>query len=154
MSTIINGSSPSITFSDSTTQASAGLTAASPTIASGVLTFPDATTQSSGSGVAKAWVNFNGAATPPTISASYNVSSVTRSSTGIFVITLTNAMSSANYGITIGVAKDNSTNDGNFYATIGCNSVVPTASTIPLTTTQGYGGSLSNSSLNCVAVFK
>ena len=45
MTTIINGSSPSITFSDSTTQASAGLTAASPTIASGVLTFPDATTQ-------------------------------------------------------------------------------------------------------------
>ena len=47
MSTIINGSSPSITFSDSTTQASAGLTAANPTIASGVLTFPDATTQNS-----------------------------------------------------------------------------------------------------------
>jgi hypothetical protein len=45
MTTIINGSSPSITFSDSTTQASAGLTTANPTIASGVLTFPDASTQ-------------------------------------------------------------------------------------------------------------
>ena len=44
MSTIINGSSPSITFSDSTTQASAGLTAASPTIASGVLTYPNGAT--------------------------------------------------------------------------------------------------------------
>ena len=44
MTTIINGSSPSITFSDSTTQASAGLTAASPTIASGVLTFPNGAT--------------------------------------------------------------------------------------------------------------
>ena len=46
MSTIINGSSPSITFSDSTTQASAGLTSASPVITSGVLTFPNASTQS------------------------------------------------------------------------------------------------------------
>ena len=46
MTTIINGSSPSITFSDSTTQASAGLTSASPTITSGVLTFPNASTQS------------------------------------------------------------------------------------------------------------
>ena len=44
MSTIIGGSSPSITFSDSTTQASAGLTAASPTIASGVLTYPNGAT--------------------------------------------------------------------------------------------------------------
>ena len=46
MSTIIGGSSPSITFSDSTTQASAGLTSASPVITSGVLTFPNASTQS------------------------------------------------------------------------------------------------------------
>jgi hypothetical protein len=53
MTTIINGSSPSITFSDSTTQASAGLTAASPTITSGVLTFPDSTTQST-AGLTKA----------------------------------------------------------------------------------------------------
>jgi hypothetical protein len=47
MTTIINGSSPSITFSDSTTQASAGLSAASPTISSGVLTYPNGTTQAS-----------------------------------------------------------------------------------------------------------
>ena len=97
MSTIIGGSSPSITFSDSTTQASAGLTAASPTIASGVLTFPDATTQSSGSGVAKAWVVYNSSA--QTISASYNVSSVTYNSTGLFTVNFTNAFTDANYGV-------------------------------------------------------
>ena len=44
MSTIINGSSPSVTFSDGTTQASAGLTAANPTISSGVLTYPNGAT--------------------------------------------------------------------------------------------------------------
>jgi hypothetical protein len=48
MPTIINGSSPSITFSDNTTQATAGLTAASPTISSGSLTFVDGTSQASG----------------------------------------------------------------------------------------------------------
>ena len=53
MSLILSGDA-GVTFPNSTIQASAGLTAASPTIASGVLTFPDATTQSSGSGVAKA----------------------------------------------------------------------------------------------------
>ena len=95
MSTIIGGSSPSITFSDSTTQASAGLTAASPTIASGVLTFPDATTQSSGSGVAKAWVNYNGSGA--SIRASYNVTSVTVLGTGNYQINCTNAFSDTNY---------------------------------------------------------
>ena len=47
MTTVINGSSPSITFSDSTTQATAGLTTANPVISSGVLTFADASTQAS-----------------------------------------------------------------------------------------------------------
>jgi hypothetical protein len=98
MSTIIGGSSPSVTFSDSTTQSSAGLTAASPTIASGVLTFPDATTQSSGSGVAKAWGTFNGTGVG-TILASYNVSSVTRTASGIYTITFTNALADANYAV-------------------------------------------------------
>ena len=99
MSTIINGSSPSITFSDSTTQASAGLTAASPTIASGVLTFPDATTQSSGSGVAKAWVYFNSRSGACVVNASYNVSSVTYVGTGNYQVNFTNAMADANYCI-------------------------------------------------------
>ena len=97
MSTIIGGSSPSITFSDSTTQASAGLTAASPTIASGVLTFPDATTQSSGSGVAKAWVDFNAVGGTVSIRASYNISSITRLSTGDYQINLINAVTDANF---------------------------------------------------------
>jgi hypothetical protein len=46
MSTIINGTSSAITIPDYTVQNSAGLTAASPTITSGVLTFSNATTQS------------------------------------------------------------------------------------------------------------
>lgn len=99
MSTIIGGSSPSITFSDSTTQASAGLTAASPTIASGVLTFPDATTQSSGSGVAKAWVRFSVSGSTVTINKNYNISSITRSAAGAYTFNFTNSLTDANYSV-------------------------------------------------------
>jgi hypothetical protein len=76
MTTIINGSSPSVTFSDSTTQATAGLTGSS--------------TQ-----VCQAWVNFNGSTAA--IRASYNVSSITKNGTGDYTINFTNALVDANY---------------------------------------------------------
>jgi hypothetical protein len=47
--------------------------------------------------VAKAWVSFDGTTTPPLIKSSYNVSSVTRSATGVYVVNFTNAFSDANY---------------------------------------------------------
>jgi hypothetical protein len=48
----------------------------------------------------KAWVIFTGVATP-VISASYNVSSVTRTSTGIYVVHFTVPFSSANYACSV-----------------------------------------------------
>jgi hypothetical protein len=52
-------------------------------------------------GSAKAWVNFNGGNgnTAGVINASYNVSSVTQLATGFYQVTLTNAMTDANYVI-------------------------------------------------------
>lgn len=48
----------------------------------------------------KAWCNFNGTtASPSTIRASYNVSSVTKTGTGLYTVNLTNAMPDANYTI-------------------------------------------------------
>lgn len=44
----------------------------------------------------RAWVNFNGVTTA-TIRASYNVSSVTRNSTGNYTVNFINAMADANY---------------------------------------------------------
>ena len=55
------------------------------------------TTAQNYSGTAKAWVNFNGTTSPGTIRASFNVSSVTKSSTGTYVVNLTSAMSDTNY---------------------------------------------------------
>lgn len=55
------------------------------------------------SGSAKAWVNFNGVTTA-SIRASYNVSSVTRTATGIYTVAFTSALADTNYAV-IGSAR-------------------------------------------------
>lgn len=45
----------------------------------------------------RAWVSFDGTTTPPTIRSSYNVTSVSRSTTGVYLITFTNAMPDTSY---------------------------------------------------------
>jgi hypothetical protein len=52
-------------------------------------------TQNGMTGIAKAWVNYD--ATTQTIRSSFNVSSVTYTSTGYFTVNLTTAMPNANY---------------------------------------------------------
>jgi hypothetical protein len=47
----------------------------------------------------RAWVNFDGTTTVPTIRASGNVSSVTRNSTGDYTVNFTTALPDANYSI-------------------------------------------------------
>ena len=54
-------------------------------------------------GSAKAWVNFNGVTTA-SIRASYNVSSVTRTATGIYTVSFTSALADTNYAV-IGSAR-------------------------------------------------
>jgi hypothetical protein len=53
-------------------------------------------TQNGMTGIAKAWVNFN-ANGVATIRTSFNISSVTRSSTGRYVVNFTTVMPDANY---------------------------------------------------------
>jgi hypothetical protein len=60
-------------------------------------------------GVCKAWVNYNGVA--QTISGSYNVSSVTYSSTGTYVVNFTTAMSNVNYATTASASIYTSNSD-------------------------------------------
>jgi hypothetical protein len=52
-------------------------------------------TQNGMTGIAKAWVKFVGSTA--TVSSSFNVSSITRSSAGIYVINFTTAMANTNY---------------------------------------------------------
>jgi hypothetical protein len=49
---------------------------------------------------ARAWVNFDGTTTTPTIRASGNISSVARFSTGRYTVNFTTAMPDANYSVT------------------------------------------------------
>jgi hypothetical protein len=48
-------------------------------------------------GSAKVWVNFDGTTSPGTIRAQYNVSSITKTSTGQYTVNFTNAFADANY---------------------------------------------------------
>jgi hypothetical protein len=52
-------------------------------------------------GSAKAWVNFNISGSSCTATASYNVSSITYSSAGVYVVNLTNALTDANFSSAI-----------------------------------------------------
>lgn len=66
-------------------------------------------------GSAKAWVNFNGNTSPGTINASYNVSSVTKNSTGNWTINFTNAFTDTNYAfVGSGLPNDTAGTNGNF----------------------------------------
>lgn len=86
MSAIINGDSPSVTFSDGTTQSTALTTGA-------VTKAMVNTSTANGFGLCRAWVNFSGT----TINASYNVTSVTNIATGVYQITFTTAFANTNY---------------------------------------------------------
>lgn len=56
----------------------------------------------------KAWVNFNGTtASPSTIRASYNVSSVTKNGTGDYTVNFTTAMVDTNYAFSFGAGSGN-----------------------------------------------
>jgi hypothetical protein len=63
-------------------------------------------TQNGMNGICKAWVYANG--TTGAISGSFNVSSVTRTSTGVYQVNFTTAMPDTNYAYTSGTGIDNS----------------------------------------------
>jgi hypothetical protein len=102
MTTVIGGSSPSVTFPDSTVQNTAGLPLTGGTL-SGTLVVPtisDGTNSTSSTnciqGSAKAWVQFTGG----TINASYNVSSLTTNGSGDYTVNFTNAFADNKYAFT------------------------------------------------------
>ena len=100
MAITISGDSPNFTSASATTIT--GVTTLNGS--SGVLA-----TQNGMTGIAKAWCNFTGSSA--TINGSFNVSSVTRNSTGNYTVNFTTAMSNANYAWAIGyVLQGSNTN--------------------------------------------
>jgi hypothetical protein len=47
----------------------------------------------------RAWCNFDGTTSPPTIRANFNVSSITKHTTGDYTVNFTNAFADANYSV-------------------------------------------------------
>jgi hypothetical protein len=83
-------------------------------------------------GSARAWVNFN----LGTVTASYNVSSVTYSSTGIYVINFTNAFANTNYCAVMG---GNMRNSGGETIVNQNFNVTKTTSSMPIRSMTGSG---------------
>ena len=71
-----------------------------------------AVTQNTVQGLAKAWVNFDGTATDAAARDGFNNSSMTDVGTGLYTLTITNAMNSTNSMIASGLCTDDgSTNN-------------------------------------------
>jgi PKD repeat protein len=110
-------------------------------------------TQNGMTGIAKAWVNFVGSSA--TISSSFNVSSITRTSAGFYTVNLTTAMPNANYSV-VGTAGMSSTNWCILIANATPNSpyfTTPTTTSFTVVTTTGTSSANITDAPASVAVF-
>ena len=94
----------------------------------------------------KAWLSYN--ATSQTVRSSYNVSSVTYTSTGLFTINLTTALADANYSV-VGMISG----PGVTFNTIGENSAVTRTTSSFGVTCLGAGSGVYNSAYVSISVF-
>ncbi|NDB60986.1 hypothetical protein EB001_21450 [bacterium] len=97
-------------------------------------------------GVVKSWVNYNGST--QVVNKSYNVSSVTRNSTGYYTVSFTNSLVHADYAV-VGSTTGYGTSDlgPNFFtiANSGTAYLTPAVKTISaIGITTGYNGAVSN----------
>lgn len=94
---------------------------------------------------AKAWVNFNGTGTVA-IRESGNVSSITDNGTGAYTVSLTSAMSNADYSVAGMTVRSSTLGNGIQIAT----SAAPTATTIKFECVRSSDGVLGDRSIVCV----
>jgi len=108
-------------------------------------------TQNGMTGIAKAWVNYNGVA--GTITGSFNVGSVTKSGTGLYIVNFTTAMPNANYATTAAVRKNDTSNDGNMAVVLGATNTAYSTTQLQVTTRYISNEGLKDAELVCVSVF-
>jgi hypothetical protein len=106
-------------------------------------------TQNGMTGIAKAWVNYNGNA--QTVTASFNVSSVTYNATGDYTVNFTTAMPNANYIFTASRGGDSGSSDSEFQQTPYSQATQTTTSSRSISTR--YGGGTRNASIVSMAYF-
>jgi hypothetical protein len=96
-------------------------------------------------GSAKAWVRFNGTAS--TITNSYNVSSLTKNTTGDYTITFTNALANANYNTVLGCRNDFSGTNADMAINIKFGTS-PTTTTVSITCARSGVGNIDSGIVN------
>lgn len=99
------------------------------------------------SGEPLAWVRFSGTGS---IVSSFNVSSVSRTGTGTYVVTYATAMADANYSFVTGVQRDTT---GVATMTLGSDSTGVLAASIKLYASYGSGGTFNPTSAS-IAIFE
>jgi hypothetical protein len=106
-------------------------------------------------GSAKAWVNFNGTvATPSTIRASYNVTSITKNATGDYTINFTNAFADNNYAV-VGTSKIvGGTGGQNLRIHNDAYATAVTTTAVKIQTTSSGNSATADSEMVNVAVFR
>jgi hypothetical protein len=122
-----------------------------------ITTLSDGTNSTSATNLTKApcvaWVNWSGNASPTTIRAAYNVSSVTFNGGGDYTVNFTTALIDANYAATAcsGLTGSGVSNS----QSVLCikEGSTPTSSAIRFTNNYG-NGLLTNAGTCCVAVFR
>jgi hypothetical protein len=97
----------------------------------------------------RAWVNFNGTTTTPSIRASGNVSSVARNATGKYTINLATALPDADYSV---VGSTRASSDGRALFEIE-QGTIPTASSVRIVTLAATGVIGSNDTNYVFAAF-
>ena len=100
-------------------------------------------------GSAKAWVSFTGTGTVA-IRASFNVSSITDNGTGDYTLNFTTAMVDANYATNVSAG----TGAGSGDYLVGTLLFVPASGSIKIRTVIPSSGSITDSGLVCVSIFR
>lgn len=98
-------------------------------------------TQNGMTGIAKAWVQFGVSATTPTVNGSFNISSITRTGTGIYTASFTTAMANINYSA-IGTMATTTAGAG-----LGAVTTFANGTTYVAPTTSTFYASFGNSSV-------
>jgi len=107
-----------------------------------------------GGQLCRAWVNFNGTtASPSTIRASYNVSSITKNGTGDYTVNFTTALTDANYSVGGNVRYNTSTTAGTDMRFEIRSATAPTSSACRIVTSN-YTGTLADMDTVVFHVFR
>ena len=96
---------------------------------------------------ALAWVRFNSTTGAAVVTSSYNISSITYTSAGIYTLNFTNALSDANYSLA-GSAYYPAT----YIGVLGINGS-PTTSSCPIATYVATNGTAQNMPYICCVIF-